>query len=66
MLEVFEVSLGRDRSYFEDKQTAKDKADWMYDNLFDGIPFVEHYKFENNEQLVEFLNRASRMTGSSR
>lgn len=57
MLEVFEVSLGKDRSYFGDKQTAKDKADWLYDTYFDGIPFVEHHKFENGEQLVEFLNK---------
>jgi hypothetical protein len=57
MLEVFEVSLGKDRSYYGDKQTAKDKADWLYDHEFDGIPFVDHHKFENSEQLVEFLNK---------
>ena len=57
MLEVFEVSLGKDRSFYEDKQTAKDKADWLYDKYFDGIPFVDHHKFENSEQLVEYLNK---------
>ena len=60
MFEVFEVSLGKDRSYFGDKQTAKDKADWMYDNEFDGIPFVHRHVFSEVDELVEFLNSVSR------
>jgi hypothetical protein len=66
MFEVFEVSLGKDRSYFGDKQTAKDKADWMYDTYFDGIPFLDHHKFENNEQLVEFLNKTRGLVSNER
>lgn len=57
MLEVFEVSLGKDRSYFADKDTAKDKAEWLYDHQFDGIPFIDHLKFESSAELVEYLTR---------
>jgi len=53
---VFEVSNGNERSFFTDQKTAKDKADWLYDNEIDGIPFLFEHKFESCEQLVEFLN----------
>lgn len=66
MLEVYEVINGSDRSYYCDKQTAKDKADWLYDHQFDGIPFVDHHKFENSEALVEFLNKTRGFINSER
>lgn len=66
MLEVFEVSCGQDRSYYPDKQTAKDKADWLYDNEFDGIPFIDHHKFESSEALVEFLNKTRGLINNER
>lgn len=66
MFEVWEVANGNERSFFHDQQTAKDKADWLYDHEFDGIPFIHQHKFENVDQLVEFLNNGcnSKVTGS--
>jgi len=57
MLEVYEVANGIKSTFFKDSRTARDMADWMFDNEFDGIPFIHHHKFEQVEELVEFLNR---------
>jgi hypothetical protein len=66
MFEVWEVANGNERSFFQDERAARDKAEWLYNNDLDGIPFVFERKFESCEQIVEFLNNGcnSKVTGS--
>ena len=61
-MELYEVANGHKRQFFKCKQTARDMADWMYDNEFDGIPFVHRHVFSQVDELVEFLNGFKRQT----